>query len=99
MESKFHPGALEDYQEAAKWYAQRDPELAFRFVDAVEQAIMKAAQTPDQWRLVEQNVHRCFTHVFPYGILYTVEFDHILIVAVMHCSREPGYWRRRLQND
>ena len=67
MKHKFHPGALEDYQEAANWYTQRDPKLASRFVDAVEQAIMKAAQTPDQWRLVEQDVHRCLTHIFPYG--------------------------------
>jgi toxin ParE1/3/4 len=28
--------------------------------------------------------------------LYTVEPDFVLIVAVMHCSREPGYWKRRV---
>jgi hypothetical protein len=39
----------------------------------------------------------CLTHVFPHGILYTIEQDHILILAVMHCSREPGYWRYRLR--
>jgi hypothetical protein len=27
--------------------------------------------------------------------LYTIEQDYILIVAVMHCSRAPGYWKRR----
>ena len=36
------------------------------------------------------------TYTFPYGILYTVERDSILILAVMHCSRKPGYWKRRL---
>jgi hypothetical protein len=41
-------------------------------------------------------VRRCLTHVFPYGVLYTVEPDFILIVAVMHGSREPGYWKRRV---
>jgi toxin ParE1/3/4 len=33
---------------------------------------------------------------FPYGVLYTIEAEFILIVAVMHCSREPGYWKRRI---
>jgi deoxyribonuclease V len=36
---------------------------------------------------------RCLTRKFPYGILYTVEEDNILILGVMHCSREPGYWK------
>jgi mRNA-degrading endonuclease RelE of RelBE toxin-antitoxin system len=26
----------------------------------------------------------------------TIESDYILIVAVMHCSREPGYWKHRV---
>jgi hypothetical protein len=36
------------------------------------------------------------THVFPYGILYTIEAEFILIVAVMHGSRKPGYWKGRV---
>jgi len=27
--------------------------------------------------------------------VYTIEQDCILILAVMHCSREPGYWKSR----
>lgn len=34
--------------------------------------------------------------VFPYAVLYSIEDDFILIVAVMHCSREPGYWKTRV---
>jgi toxin ParE1/3/4 len=36
------------------------------------------------------------THVFPYAVLYTIEPTFILIVAVMHCAREPGYWKTRI---
>jgi hypothetical protein len=32
-------------------------------------------------------------------VLYTVEADFILIVAVMHSSREPGYWKRRIDQE
>ncbi|HBB87518.1 MAG TPA: plasmid stabilization protein [Blastocatellia bacterium] len=99
MRYKFHPEALEDYQEAANWYSQRGPALSFRFVNAIEQAISKAAQTPRRWTIIEEDIHRCLAHVFPYAILYTIESDYVLIVAVMHCSREPGYWRHRLADD
>jgi toxin ParE1/3/4 len=34
--------------------------------------------------------------VFPYAVLFSIEEDYILIVAVMHCRREPGYWRNRV---
>jgi hypothetical protein len=33
---------------------------------------------------------------FPYAILYTIEHDFLLIVAVMHLSREPNYGKRRV---
>lgn len=38
-------------------------------------------------------MRRCLTRVFPYGVLYSIEEDSVLILAVMHCSREPGYKR------
>ncbi len=49
--------------------------------------------------MIEQNVRRCLTHTFPCGILYTIEAESILILAVMHLRRRPGYWRSRLSAD
>ncbi len=96
MRYRFHPEALDEYQEATRYYVERDPALALRFVEAVEDAIRRIVETPQRWRVLEDDVRRCLTHVFPYGVLYTVEPDFILIVAVMHGSREPGYWKRRI---
>jgi toxin ParE1/3/4 len=45
--------------------------------------------------MIDEDIRRCLTQKFPYGILYTIEPDYILILAVMHCSREPGYWKNR----
>jgi plasmid stabilization system protein ParE len=98
MNYEFHPEALEEYQEATLYYAERDPALAERFVDSVEEAIARIREGPLRWRILEDDVHRCLTHVFPYGMLYTMERDYILIVAVMHCSREPGYWKDRTES-
>jgi hypothetical protein len=41
-------------------------------------------------------VRRCLVHVFPYAVLFSIEPDHVLIIAITHCSREPGYWRHRI---
>jgi plasmid stabilization system protein ParE len=96
MRYEFHPEALEEYGEATRWYAERDLALAFRFIDAVEDAVSRIVEAPTRWRVIEEDVRRCLSHVFPYAVLYTIEADFILIVAVMHCSREPGYWKSRV---
>jgi toxin ParE1/3/4 len=96
MRYEFHPEALEEYDEAALWYGEREPALALRFIEAVEDAIRRILEAPTRWRVIEEDVRRCLTRVFPYGLLYTIEPDFVLIVAVMHCSREPGYWKQRL---
>jgi len=96
MRWEFHPEALEEYREATLYYVERDPALALRFVEAVEDAIRRILESPERWRVLDEDVRRCLTRVFPYGILYTIEPEFILIIAVMHCSREPGYWKRRL---
>ena len=97
MRWEFHPEALQEYHDATLYYAERDPALALRFIEAVEDAIGRILAALSAWRLLDDDVRRCLTHVFPDGVLYTVEADFILIVAVMHGSREPGYWKRRVE--
>ena len=96
MRYEFHPEALEEYEEAALYYTERDPGLGLRFIEAVEEAIQRILEAPTRWRVIDEDVRRCLTRFFPYGVLYTAELEFVLIVAVMHCSREPGYWKQRV---
>src|SRR3989304_6341294 len=96
MRHEFHPEALAEYEAAALYYAERDPPVGRRFVAAVEDAIDRILDFPTRWRVPDEDARRCLTGGFPYGVLYTIEPDFVLIVAVMHCSREPGYWKRRV---
>lgn len=94
MKYVFHPEALTEYAEAVQYYAERRVEIAQAFIDAVEDAIIRIRESPTRWQVLDEDIRRCLTRKFPYGILYTIEDDYILILAVMHCSREPGYWNR-----
>jgi hypothetical protein len=62
----------------------------------VENAIARIVEAPTRWRVIDEDVRRCLTRVFPFGILYTIEADFLLIVAVMHLSRVPNYWKSRI---
>jgi toxin ParE1/3/4 len=97
MRYEFHPEALQEYLQATTWYAERDRRISLEFVEAVEDAITRILEAPTRWRVIEEDIRRCLTHVFPYAILYTIEQEYLLIVAVMHCSRAPNYWKRRVE--
>lgn len=99
MTSDFHPEARQEYREAAIFYGTRQSGLGAAFTLEVEAAIDRILEAPERWRVIEQDVRRCMTHTFPYGILYTIEAESILIVAVMHLRRRPGYWRDRLSSS
>lgn len=96
MKYIYHPEALAEYADAALYYEERAPGLGADFTIEVESAIHKVLEAPDRWRCMEDDIHRFLVRRFPYGILYTVETDHVLILAIMHLSREPGYWRHRV---
>jgi plasmid stabilization system protein ParE len=70
MKYKFHPEALQQYGEATRWYAKHDLKLAFRFIDAVEEVISRVVENPLRWRVIDEDVRRCLTRVFPYAMLY-----------------------------
>ena len=75
MKYGFHPEALAEYEAAALYYAERDPAVAQRFVAAVDDAIDRILTSPTRCRILDEDVHRCLTRIFPYGVLFTIEPD------------------------
>lgn len=100
MEAVFHPEALDEYAEGVRHYAAIQTPLGQRFRNAVETAIDNCIERPLSHAIIEQDVRRCvIIRRFPYAVLYTIEPGYVLIVAVMHCHRAPGYWRHRIQPE
>ncbi len=95
MRVEFHPEALVEFRAAVEYYEQQQNALGERFINAVEMAVAHIADAPGTCRVIEGDIRRCLTRVFPYAVLYSIELDHILVLAVMHSRRKPGYWRNR----
>lgn len=96
MTFSFHPEAEEEFFSAIEYYEKCEPGLGRKFSVEVMTAIGNAVDFPLAWSAIDEEVRRCLTHRFPYGILYSIEEDSILVLAVMHLRREPAYWRSRL---
>jgi len=95
MRVEFHPEALAELEAAALHYDSIRPGLGARFMDWVEEASQRIVESPRMWRLIDDDVRRCLTHVFPYGVLYVIAQEFILILAISHLARNPGYWKSR----
>lgn len=96
MAFTFHPKAEAELTEAVDYYEEAEPGLGYEFALEAHAAIHRAAAYPQAWPILEGEVRRSLLKRFPYGILYTEEGEGILILAVMHLHRQPGYWRARV---
>ena len=95
MNCYFHPDAEEEFLGAIDWYEEHQENLGLDFAREVYAAIGRAMECPEAWPVLEGDVRRCQTGRFPYGVLYSQEPGGIVILAVMHLHRDPGYWKRR----
>lgn len=91
------PAARVEIEEAAKWYAAAREGLTAEFLNEVDAGLRQVADFPHAWRPLSQRVRRYRLNRFPYGIVYQVRQEEVLIVAVAHLHRYPEYWRHRLE--
>lgn len=90
------PDAEAELLAAWAWYEAQRSGLGDEFVACVEAALAIAARAPNAYPLIVGEVRRALVRRFPYGIFYMLESETVVVLAVAHARREPGYWRARL---
>lgn len=90
------PAVLE-FREAVAWYRDTAPEAAEAFIQEIRTARGRIVEHPHAWHKLGGNTRRFRLRRFPYGVIYAVEPEAIVIVAIAHLHREPEYWRDRLR--
>ena len=96
MRYEFHPEAEQDLYKAASRYESEVPELGLRFGE--ERVIQLLLEHPELGFRLDDNLRHFVLRKFPFSVVYAVVSDLVFIVAVAHGSREPGYWRLRVQD-
>lgn len=95
MRFKFHPVAENELIESIEYYESCRSGLGLDFELQVENAVRLSIEYPAAWPEIAPGIRRCLLQRFPFGVIYSVEDDGILVLAVMHLHREPGYWQDR----
>ena len=90
-----HPAAIAEAKEAAGWYRQQNLNVAERFVVEYEQVLDMINDAPDRWPPYSHGTRHVKIPSFPFLIIYRASESRIIVLAVAHGHRRPGYWSQR----
>jgi len=92
----FDPDARTEFLYAVRYYEECQEGLGRSFHIAIETAVKHVLDTPFLYRTFKAPFRRYILLKFPYSIIYSIEPDHIHIIAVAHNKRKPEYWLKRI---
>ncbi len=102
MNFSFHPDAEKEFFEAIDYYEECRANLGLEFANEVYSAIQRIIQFPNAWHSMGDNIRRCLTNRFPFGVIYYKKDNEIAILAIMQLNKKPDYWKERkstFEND
>jgi len=99
MQLLIRPEARKDLSDASAWYAKQGSGLGLTFLAAVRQQLLQITARPEAFPPFHRQTRRSLIKRFPYGIIYLVQHDQerIIVLAVLHCGRDPRLWQARSQ--
>jgi len=95
MRIRFLELAQFELDDAFAWYEEQMTGLGGELLGEVDKSIHRIVRWPLSGKEISADIRRCLVKRFPYGIIYGIEEDTIVIVAVAHLHRKPFYWIER----
>ncbi len=89
------PEAQLDLEDAAHWYNRQRGGLGYEFLDEVVRGFASISVNSLSYPIVHKNIRRSLLRRFPCGVFYIDEPDKIVVLGVMHGSRDPKTWKTR----
>lgn len=90
--------AATELEEALSWYEASEPNVARRLLRGYQDVVARIQLSPQAGSLVtaEPEIRRWVIRDFPYSVVFLLRADEVLILALAHHKRRPGYWQPRL---
>ena len=100
MNVRIRPEAEQELYEAAAWYERREVGLGLRFLQSYENALRRVQNEPDNLPAHDaatqgRDIRQANLKRFPFSIVVELLESSVLILAVAHTRRRPGYGRIR----
>ena len=90
------PAAERDILLAQRWYLAQAPHVPASFEEDIGKSFGRIGDEPEMYQSVETAVRRTPLQGFPYSVFYRILPEWIEVIGILHQSRDPGWWRRRI---
>jgi plasmid stabilization system protein ParE len=92
---EFFHGAETDLTDITNWYAQFNAELVDDFLNRLDAALETIRANPLRFQKIYKNYRKLNLSRFPYKLIYRIEDQTIVVIAISNHKRDQGYWKRR----
>ena len=96
MKINFLEIAQIELDDAIEYYEYQLPGIGDAFLEDILKALDRIGKFPEAWHPFSERTRRCRTQRFPYGIIYQIRDQEILVVAIANLHRRPDYWKDRI---
>ncbi|MDZ4178654.1 MAG: type II toxin-antitoxin system RelE/ParE family toxin [Coriobacteriia bacterium] len=90
-----HEDADRELNDAADYYDSESPGLGSLFLDQLQVGYARILENPHVAEEIDPDTRKLVLAKFPFNLIYEINGDVILILAVAHQRRRPNYWRGR----
>ena len=95
MKVNFLSLAQKELDDAVAWYNEQASGLGIEFLDELDRAVRRAATFPMSRPEIEPGIRRCLVTRFPYGVVYGVDGENIVINRCCTPTQRTRYWLDR----
>jgi hypothetical protein len=99
MRVRFLDAAKADVVDAALYYERQRSGLGVEFSLEVDRRAADIEQFPFASAILDGSIRILMTRRFPYGLMYQVDAQDAVVIAVVHLHREPRHWLNRVQDS
>ena len=96
MKIRFLNLADREVDDAVRWYEEQAEGLSRDFLDELDRAVRLVRIYPLMATQIEPDIRRFLFSRFPYSLIYGLDQETIVVIAVAHQHREPRYWADRI---
>lgn len=96
IKPRFLPEAEAEFLREVTYYSAAGAGTGIKFQRAVEGAVRMAVANPGGGAPAQHGTRRRLIKGFPFSLVYRPSDVEILIVALAHHRRKPGYWLGRI---
>ena len=97
MNVRFLSLANQEVADAVQWYDEKSEGLGREFLDELDRVVRLVKGHPLMAAQLEEEVRRFLFTRFPYSLIYGIDKETVVVIAVAHQHREPRYWADRIE--